>query len=71
MPFIVLNVLTYTHTLNDGPYDLMTKARWMVVGRNKQLDEGTGRQIWKCLDPLNCGSFGCILKAWHQGSVPE
>ena len=24
------------------------------VGRNIQLDEGTGRQFWKCLDPLNC-----------------
>ena len=34
--------------------DLMTHARWAVVGRNKQLDEGAGRQSWKCLDPLNC-----------------
>ena len=24
------------------------------MGRNEQLDEGAGRQTWKCLDPLNC-----------------
>jgi len=39
---------------NEGKYNLTTKARRAVVGRNKQLDEGAGRQIWKCLDPLNC-----------------
>ena len=26
---------------------------WMV-GRSRQLDEGAGRQKWKCHDPLNC-----------------
>ena len=40
--------------VSKGKYNLMTKARRKVVGRNKQLDEGTGRQTWKCLDPLNC-----------------
>ena len=36
--------------LFDGTYDLTTKARQAVVGSSKQLDEGAGRQIWKCLD---------------------
>ena len=27
---------------------------YCVVFRNKQLDEGAGRQNWKCHDPLNC-----------------
>ena len=40
--------------LFDGMYDLTTKARRAVVGRNTQLDEGAGRNIWKCLDLLNC-----------------
>ena len=39
--------------VSKGKYDLTTRARWVVVGRNKQLDEGAGRQIWKCHDPLN------------------
>ena len=42
------------HTLTDSTYDLTTKARWAVVGRNKQLDEGTSRQTWKYLELLNC-----------------
>ena len=40
--------------VSKGTYNLTTKARRADVGRNKQLDEGAGRQIWKCLDPLNC-----------------
>ena len=40
--------------VSKGKYDLTAKARWAVVGRNEQLDEGAGRQTWKCLDPLNC-----------------
>ena len=39
--------------LCDGTYDLTTKARQKVVDRNKQLEEGASRQIWKCLNPLN------------------
>ena len=42
----------WTH--GHGKYDLMTKASQKVVGRHKQLDEGAGRQTWKCHDPLNC-----------------
>ena len=40
--------------VSKGKHNLTTGARWAVVGRNKQPDEGTGRQIWKCHDPLNC-----------------
>ena len=40
--------------VSKGKYNLTTKARREVVGRNKQLDEGAGRHIWKCLGPLNC-----------------
>ena len=43
-----------TGTVSKVKYNLTTKARRAVVGRNKQLDKGAGRQIWKCLDPLNC-----------------
>ena len=50
----VKEAITLIIRVNDGMYDLTTKARWAVVGRNKQLDEVTGRQTWKCLDPLNC-----------------
>ncbi len=31
--------------VRKGKYNLTTKARRKVVGRNKQLDEGAGRQI--------------------------
>ena len=41
-------------TLFDGMYDLTTKARWAVGGRDTLPDEGAGRQIWKCLDLLSC-----------------
>ena len=40
--------------VSEGEYDLTTKARRKVTGRNKQLDEDTGRKTWKCHDPLNC-----------------
>ena len=48
--------------------NLMTKARRMVAVRNKQLDKGTGRQIWKCLDPLNCVASVAFRKCctWVQ-----
>ena len=38
------------------------------VGRNIQLDEGTGRQFWKCLDPLNCVASVAFRKrgTWVQ-----
>ena len=34
------------YRVSKGKYNLMTKARRVVVGRNKQLDEGAGRQSW-------------------------
>ena len=58
-----------------GKYNLTTKARQAVVGGNrqglavlwmvggyKQLDEGAGRQIWKCFDPLNCVASAAFRK---------
>ena len=53
---------------NEGKYDLTTKARRAVVGKNKQPDEGAGRQIWKCLDPLNCVALAAFWKhgTWVQ-----
>ena len=54
--------LPLQYAVNEGKYDLTTKARRAVVGRNKQLDEGTGRPIWKCLDPLNCVTLGAFRK---------
>ena len=44
------------------------------MGRNEQLDEGAGRQTWKCLDPLNCVApaafesiaHGCNYGTWVQ-----
>ena len=56
--------------VSKGKYDLKAKARWAVVGRNEQLDKGTGRQTWKCLDPLNCvasaafGKHGTWVQIW-------
>ena len=44
------------HMLNDGMYDLTTNARQAIVGRNKLLDKGAGRQLWECLDLLNCAA---------------
>ena len=44
----------YTGKVGKGKYNRTTKARQNVVGRNKQLDEGAGRQTWKYHDPLNC-----------------
>ena len=35
--------------VRKGKYDLTTKARWAVVGRNEQLDEGAGRQFGNAL----------------------
>ena len=40
--------------VNEGEYNLTTKARRKVMGRNTQLDEGAVRQTWKCHDPLIC-----------------
>ena len=40
--------------ISKGKYYLTTVARRAVVGRNKQLDKGAGRQPWKCFDLLNC-----------------
>ena len=68
------------HTLNDSKYNLTTMARWAVLGGNIQLDEGTGRQIWKCLDPLNCVAsvafwkHGTWVQTWtwnFQGTLHE
>ena len=46
------------------------------VGGYTQLDEGAGagRQIWKCLDPLNCvalaafGKHRTWVQIWHMGA---
>ena len=56
------------YMLNGGSYDLTTKARRAVMGRHKQLDGGAGRQIWKCLDPLNCVAMAVFWKlgTWVQ-----
>ena len=56
------------HSKSKRKYDLMTKARWAVVGRNKQLDEGADRQTWKCLDLLNCAALVAFRKhgTWVQ-----
>ena len=35
----------HTGTASKGEYNLTTKARRKVVGGNKQLDEGVGRQL--------------------------
>ena len=51
--------------LIDGMYNLTTKARRPVVGRNTQLDEGAGGQTWKCLDPLNCVALAASRVALH------
>ena len=62
------------HRVNKGKYNLTTKARRKVVGRNKQLDEGAGRQNRKCLDPLNCVAPAAFWKhstgvqLWHMGA---
>ena len=47
-------VISMSKQVQKSKYNLTTKARRAVVGRNEQLDEGAGRQTWKCLDPLNC-----------------
>ena len=54
--------------VSKGKYNLMTKARRNVMGRNKQLDEGTSRQTWKCNDPLNCVALVALRKhgTWVQ-----
>ena len=38
------------------------------MDRNKQLDEDTGRNTWKCRDPLNCVALAVFLKhgTWVQ-----
>ena len=48
--------LEHTGTESKGKFNLTTKARRAVVGRNKQLYEGadTGRQTWKYHNSLNC-----------------
>ena len=62
------------YTLNDGTYDLTAMTRRKVVGRNKQLDKGTGRYSWKCHDPLNCEALvafwkvGTCVQIWHMGA---
>ena len=44
------------------------------VGGYTQLDEGAGRQIWKCFDPLNCVAPAAFRKhstwvqIWHLGA---
>ena len=54
--------------VSKGKYKLTTKARRKVVGRNKQLDEGAGRQTWKYHDPLNCVALAAFRKhcTWVQ-----
>ncbi len=39
--------------VQKSKYNLTTKARRVVVGRNNQLDGGVGRQILECHDLLN------------------
>ena len=54
----------------------MTKARWVVMNRNKQLDKGAGvgRQSWKCLDLLNFVAsvafrkHGTWVQIWRMGA---
>ena len=64
----------WVSTTRKGKHNLTTKARRAVVGRNKQLDEGAGRQIWKCHDPLNCVTpvafwkHGTWVQLWHLGA---
>ena len=55
-------------TVSFGKYNLTTKARQKVVGRNKQLGESTGRQTWKCLDWQNCVALVAFRKhgTWVQ-----
>ena len=53
-PFSIQKHCEHMGRVSKGKYDLTTKARQGVVGRNKQLDEGVGKQIWKCHGPLNC-----------------
>ena len=55
-------------TVSKGKYNGTTKARRKVVGRYKQLDEGVGRQTWKCYDPLDCVALVAFKKhgTWVQ-----
>ena len=48
----------------DGDQVVGLVVLWMV-GRYKQLDEGAGRQIWKCHDPLNCATVAASCAALH------
>ena len=71
--------------VSKGKHDLTTNARRKVMGRNKQLDEGAGRQTWKCHDPLNCiasvafRKHGSWVQIWiwpfwgtlHKSAVPR
>ena len=50
--------------VSKGEYNLTTEARWAVVGRNKQIDEGADRQTWKYIDPLNCIIIIIIILKW-------
>ena len=56
--------------VQKSKYNLTTTARRKVVGRKNQLDEGAGRQIWKCLHPLNYvasaafGKHGIWVQIW-------
>ena len=60
--------IEHTCAVSKGKYDLTTKAKRKVVGRNKQLDEGTDRQTCKCRDPLNCVDSVVFRKhsTWEQ-----
>ena len=53
-----------TGKANYGKYNLTTRARRAVVGRNKQLDKGGGRKKWKCHHPLNCAALAVHVKLW-------
>ena len=57
-----------SHRVSKGKYNLTTKARRKVLGRNKQLDEGVGSQTRKCHDPLNCVALIAFRKhdTWAQ-----
>ena len=59
---------THQLTLFDSMYDLTTNDRRAVMGKNTQLDEGTGRKTWKCLDPLHCVASAAFRKhsTWLQ-----